>query len=102
MYVCRFCLQHNVESNWEHLFACILWQLFAFDKVKGLLNSIEGKPGFLASLPVSPIAGSCAGISSTLVMYPLELLKTRLTIQVRIEVPLSCLQRYVFKLIPSY
>ncbi|KAG0628181.1 hypothetical protein M758_1G007000 [Ceratodon purpureus] len=42
---------------------------------------MEGKPGFLASLPVSPIAGSCAGISSTLVMYPLELLKTRLTIQ---------------------
>lgn len=56
-------------------------ELFAFDKVKGFLNSIENKPGILATLPVSPIAGSCAGISSTLVMYPLELLKTRLTIQ---------------------
>jgi len=66
------------------VFTCdIWWQLFAFDKVKGFLNSIERKPGFLAAMPVSPIAGSCAGISSTLVMYPLELLKTRLTIQVR-------------------
>ncbi|KAG0564685.1 hypothetical protein KC19_8G131100 [Ceratodon purpureus] len=59
-------------------------ELFAFEKVKGFLNSREGLPAPLAALPVSPIAGSCAGISSTIVMYPLELLKTRLTIQVSI------------------
>jgi hypothetical protein len=56
-------------------------ELFAFEKVKGFLNSRENLPAPLAALPVSPIAGSCAGISSTIVMYPLELLKTRLTIQ---------------------
>jgi len=33
-------------------------------------------------IPASLIAGACAGVSSTLCMYPLELVKTRLTIQV--------------------
>lgn len=60
---------------------CVL-QLFAYDQVKGFLGPKDGKPGMLASLPVSPVAGACAGISSTVCMYPLELLKTRLTIQV--------------------
>lgn len=60
---------------------CVL-QLFAYDQVKGFLSPKDGKPGMLASLPVSPVAGACAGISSTVCMYPLELLKTRLTIQV--------------------
>jgi hypothetical protein len=59
-------------------------QLFAYDFVKAYLSPKDGTPGKLAFLPVSPIAGSCAGISSTLCMYPLELLKTRLTIQVGI------------------
>jgi hypothetical protein len=57
-------------------------ELFAYDSVKAFLSPKDGKPGKLAFLPVSPIAGSCAGISSTICMYPLELLKTRLTIQV--------------------
>ncbi|CAK9273118.1 unnamed protein product [Sphagnum jensenii] len=56
-------------------------ELFAYDSVKAFLSPKDGKPGKLAFLPVSPIAGSCAGISSTICMYPLELLKTRLTIQ---------------------
>jgi hypothetical protein len=56
-------------------------ELFAYDFVKAYLSPKDGTPGKLAFLPVSPIAGSCAGISSTMCMYPLELLKTRLTIQ---------------------
>ncbi|CAK9261911.1 unnamed protein product [Sphagnum jensenii] len=56
-------------------------KLFAYDFVKAYLSPKDGTPGKLAFLPVSPIAGSCAGISSTVCMYPLELLKTRLTIQ---------------------
>ncbi|CAM6057289.1 unnamed protein product [Sphagnum tenellum] len=56
-------------------------ELFAYDFVKAYLSPKDGTPGKLAFLPVSPIAGSCAGISSTVCMYPLELLKTRLTIQ---------------------
>jgi len=59
-------------------------QLFAYDFVKAYLSPKDGTPSKLAFLPVSPIAGSCAGISSTMCMYPLELLKTRLTIQVGI------------------
>lgn len=66
-------------------------QLFVFDQVKGFLSPKDGKPGKLASLPVSPVAGSCAGISSTICMYPLELLKTRLTIQVRNTNGRSCI-----------
>ncbi|CAM6001381.1 unnamed protein product [Sphagnum balticum] len=57
-------------------------KLFAYDFVKAYLSPKDGTPGKLAFLPVSLIAGSCAGISSTVCMYPLELLKTRLTIQV--------------------
>ncbi|CAK9203860.1 unnamed protein product [Sphagnum troendelagicum] len=56
-------------------------KLFAYDFVKAYLSPKDGTPGKLAFLPVSPIASSCAGISSTVCMYPLELLKTRLTIQ---------------------
>ncbi|CAM6075325.1 unnamed protein product [Sphagnum tenellum] len=39
-------------------------ELFAYDFVKAYLS-----PGKLAFLPVSPIASSCAGISSTVCMY---------------------------------
>ncbi|KAL7112294.1 hypothetical protein ACP275_05G143700 [Erythranthe tilingii] len=49
-------------------------ELFIFDTVNKNLSQ---------KLPIPPslIAGACAGVSSTLVTYPLELLKTRLTIQ---------------------
>ncbi len=59
-------------------------QLFAYDFVKAYLSPKDGTLGKLAFLPVSPIASSCVGISLTMCMYPLELLKTRLTIQVGI------------------
>ncbi|XP_010250059.1 PREDICTED: adenine nucleotide transporter BT1, chloroplastic/mitochondrial [Nelumbo nucifera] len=55
-------------------------ELFAYDTVK---KHLSPKPGEQPKLPVpaSLVAGACAGISSTLLTYPLELLKTRLTIQ---------------------
>ncbi|KAK4481195.1 hypothetical protein RD792_012077 [Penstemon davidsonii] len=55
-------------------------ELFAYDTVKKHLTPNPGEqPKF--SIPASPIAGAVAGISSTLCTYPLELLKTRLTVQ---------------------
>ncbi|GAB2275517.1 Adenine nucleotide transporter bt1, chloroplastic/mitochondrial [Dionaea muscipula] len=55
-------------------------ELFAFDTVSKCLSP---KPGEQSKLPVpaSLVAGACAGVSSTLCTYPLELVKTRLTIQ---------------------
>uniref|UniRef100_A0A5B6ZKU4 Adenine nucleotide transporter BT1 n=1 Tax=Davidia involucrata TaxID=16924 RepID=A0A5B6ZKU4_DAVIN len=55
-------------------------ELFAYDTVN---KNLSPKPGEQPKLriPASLIAGACAGVSSTLVTYPLELLKTRLTIQ---------------------
>ncbi|GFY99764.1 mitochondrial substrate carrier family protein [Actinidia rufa] len=55
-------------------------ELFAYDTVK---KHLTPKPGEQPKLPIpaSPIAGAIAGISSTLCTYPLELLKTRLTVQ---------------------
>ncbi|XP_057427327.1 adenine nucleotide transporter BT1, chloroplastic/mitochondrial-like [Lotus japonicus] len=55
-------------------------ELFAYDTVN---KNLSPKPGEQPKLPVPPslIAGACAGVSSTLLTYPLELLKTRLTIQ---------------------
>ncbi|KAH7657167.1 solute carrier family 25 (mitochondrial phosphate transporter) member 23/24/25/41 protein [Dioscorea alata] len=55
-------------------------ELFAFDTVNKLLSPKDGEP---AKMPVPPslVAGAIAGVSSTLCTYPLELLKTRLTIQ---------------------
>ena len=45
------------------------------------------KPGEQPKLPIpaSLVAGACAGVSSTLCTYPLELLKTRLTVEVIID-----------------
>ncbi|KAF8400665.1 hypothetical protein HHK36_013965 [Tetracentron sinense] len=55
-------------------------ELFAYDTVKKCLTPKPGDhPKF--PFPASPIAGAFAGVSSTLCTYPLELLKTRLTIQ---------------------
>lgn len=55
-------------------------ELFAYDTVK---KNLSPKPGEQPKVPIpaSLIAGACAGVSSTLCTYPLELVKTRLTIQ---------------------
>eukprot|EP00850_Spirogloea_muscicola_P005896 SM000027S09677 [mRNA] locus=s27:688259:689711:+ [translate_table: standard] len=59
-----------------------LLQLFAYDTVKKALTPREGQARRLPlPLPVAPIAGSTAGICSTICTYPLELVKTRLTVQ---------------------
>ncbi|GAQ86007.1 mitochondrial substrate carrier family protein [Klebsormidium nitens] len=57
-------------------------ELFAFDTVKRILTPKDGSSANLpAGLPVATVAGASAGLASTLCTYPLELLKTRLTIQ---------------------
>ncbi|KAK8540666.1 hypothetical protein V6N13_026983 [Hibiscus sabdariffa] len=55
-------------------------ELFAFDTVNKLLSP---KPGEESKIPIpaSLVAGACAGVSSTLVTYPLELVKTRITVE---------------------
>ncbi|KAL1562289.1 Adenine nucleotide transporter bt1, chloroplastic/mitochondrial [Salvia divinorum] len=55
-------------------------ELFVYDTVNKNLSS---KPSEEPKLPIPPslVAGASAGVTSTLVTYPLELLKTRLTIQ---------------------
>lgn len=57
-------------------------QLFAYDMVNKYLT----RPGEELQIPIpaSSIAGAVAGFSSTLCTYPLELLKTRLTVQVNL------------------
>ncbi|KAK2646025.1 hypothetical protein Ddye_021220 [Dipteronia dyeriana] len=55
-------------------------ELFAYDTVKKHLTPKSGEQPKLP-IPASSIAGAVAGVSSTLCMYPLELLKTRRTIQ---------------------
>ncbi|KAK6119616.1 hypothetical protein DH2020_046639 [Rehmannia glutinosa] len=59
-------------------------ELFVYDTVNKNLSS---KAGEQPKLPIPPslVAGACAGVSSTLVTYPLELVKTRLTIQVNLN-----------------
>jgi hypothetical protein len=64
------------------LLLMLLLQLFAYDTVKTLLTPKDGEPAKVP-FPISSVAGAIAGFSSTLCVYPLELLKTRLTIQVR-------------------
>ncbi|KAH9622723.1 hypothetical protein KSS87_018569 [Heliosperma pusillum] len=55
-------------------------ELFIYDSVN---KKLTPKAGEQPKIPISPsfIAGACAGVSSTVLMYPLELVKTRLTIQ---------------------
>ncbi|ESW26987.1 hypothetical protein PHAVU_003G163800, partial [Phaseolus vulgaris] len=54
--------------------------LFAYDTVKKQLSPKSGEQPKIP-IPASSIAGAVAGVSSTLCTYPLELLKTRLTVQ---------------------
>lgn len=67
-------------------------QLFAYDTVN---KNLSPKPGEQPKLPIpaSLVAGACAGVSSTICTYPLELLKTRLTIEVhrsKLEIVFRC------------
>ncbi|GAA0186925.1 mitochondrial carrier protein [Lithospermum erythrorhizon] len=55
-------------------------ELFAYETVKKQLTPRPGEEP-IVRLPPSLVAGAFAGISSTLLTYPLELLKTRLTVQ---------------------
>lgn len=63
------------------LYSYGMLQLFAYDTVKKHLTPKDGERP-LVPIPASSIAGAVAGVSSTLCTYPLELLKTRLTVQV--------------------
>eukprot|EP00271_Cylindrocystis_brebissonii_P014375 TRINITY_DN35718_c0_g1_i1.p1 TRINITY_DN35718_c0_g1~~TRINITY_DN35718_c0_g1_i1.p1 ORF type:complete len:493 (+),score=96.37 TRINITY_DN35718_c0_g1_i1:255-1733(+) len=53
-------------------------ELFTYDTVR---KALTPKDGSAPRFPVSPIAGSSAGIASCILTYPLELVKTRLTVQ---------------------
>ncbi|KAJ4844618.1 Adenine nucleotide transporter bt1, chloroplastic/mitochondrial [Turnera subulata] len=55
-------------------------ELLVYDTV---VKNLSPKPGEQPKLPIpaSSIAGALAGVSSTLLTYPLELVKTRLTVQ---------------------
>jgi len=55
-------------------------ELFAYDTIKKVLTPNPDEPMKLP-IPPSLLAGACAGFTSTLCTYPLELLKTRITIQ---------------------
>jgi solute carrier family 25 phosphate transporter 23/24/25/41 len=55
-------------------------QLFAFDTAKKFLTP-KADESPKTPFPPSLIAGALAGVSSTLCTYPLELIKTRLTIE---------------------
>ncbi|XP_072960672.1 adenine nucleotide transporter BT1, chloroplastic/mitochondrial-like [Typha angustifolia] len=55
-------------------------ELFAYDTAKKVLTPKTGEPSKIP-IPSSLIAGAFAGVSSTMCTYPLELIKTRLTIQ---------------------
>src|SRR4051812_6819188 len=56
-------------------------QLFAFDTAKKFLTP-KADEYSKTPFPPSLVAGALAGVSSTLCTYPLELIKTRLTIEV--------------------
>ncbi|CAI5949573.1 unnamed protein product [Closterium sp. NIES-64] len=58
-------------------------EMLTYDTVKRFLTPKEGRPSIIPRqlpIPISSIAGSSAGIASCLLTYPLELVKTRLTV----------------------
>ncbi|CAI0542985.1 unnamed protein product, partial [Linum tenue] len=55
-------------------------ELFAYDTIMKNLTPNPGEKSMLP-IPASSIAGGLAGITSTFCTYPLELLKTRITVQ---------------------
>ncbi|XP_010447395.1 PREDICTED: adenine nucleotide transporter BT1, chloroplastic/mitochondrial-like [Camelina sativa] len=55
-------------------------ELFVFETVNKKLSPEHGEESKIP-IPASLLAGACAGVSQTLLTYPLELVKTRLTIQ---------------------
>ncbi|KFK32573.1 hypothetical protein AALP_AA6G260900 [Arabis alpina] len=55
-------------------------ELFVFETVNKNLSPKLGEQSKIP-IPASLLAGACAGVSQTLLTYPLELVKTRLTIQ---------------------
>lgn len=71
--VCYVCNHLTCESNSV--------QLFVFETVNKKLTPKLGEDSKIP-IPASLLAGACAGVSQTLLTYPLELVKTRLTIQV--------------------
>lgn len=64
-------------------------QLFTVDVTKKALSPlVHGPDAPLPGLPISLLAGSTAGVVSTILTYPLELVKTRLTVEVRTHLAL--------------
>ncbi|KAM7262627.1 hypothetical protein ACFE04_000310 [Oxalis oulophora] len=55
-------------------------ELFVYDTVKKYLTPKNDEMPKIP-VPASLVAGAVAGVSSTIITYPLELLKTRLTVQ---------------------
>ncbi|GJP77809.1 hypothetical protein CLOP_g8148 [Closterium sp. NIES-67] len=58
-------------------------EMLTYDTVKRFLTPREGQKPIIPRhipIPISSIAGSSAGIASCLLTYPLELVKTRLTV----------------------
>lgn len=86
-YSITYIIQHlhfkllNIMSHMSSKRSISLLQLFVYDTVK---KHLSPKPGEKPKLPfpAPSVAGALAGVSSTLCTYPLELLKTRLTVQV--------------------
>jgi hypothetical protein len=69
------------NTKYLNLFFDFFLQLFAFDTANKFLTPKSGEEKKIP-IPPSLVAGAFAGVSSTLCTYPLELIKTRLTIQV--------------------
>lgn len=57
-------------------------ELFAFDTMRKMLVDEDGASKLPLPLPPASVAGACAGLSSTVVCYPMEVVKTRLTVEV--------------------